>query len=541
MPRVALYARFSSDLQRTASIADQQRVCREFADRQGWTIAADFSDAASSGASLMRPGCQALVRAALAGDFNIVLAESLDRFSRDQEDTAGLFKRLTFADVRIVTVSEGDIGHLHIGLKGTMNALYLHELAQKTRRGLRGRVEAGKSGGGRSYGYRVVRSDGDGDRGDLEIHAEEAAIVRRIFRAFAAGVSPKAVAKTLNQEEIPGPAGSAWSPSTIHGHARRGTGILNNELYVGRRVWNRQRFLKDPDTGKRVSRLNPSSEWIIKDVPELRIVDDDLWLSAKARQAATRQAAQTGLVRARRPIYLFSGLTKCGICGGGFNLSSRDDLRCFNNTARGTCTNTRAIKRQEVEARVLRAMQEKFFEPGAFAEFCDAFTEEMNRLRREHRTRLAVAPREIESLNRRSKEILELLLQGFRDEKWKAELASIEDRRAELEAIVASAETEPALPALHPRMAEVFRQKATQLASALADESDPQRDATRQALRGFIDRIMIPPGAGLLQVVGNLGEMLTAAGGRIGGTAVGYVGCGGALPSMPTAVYIVAA
>ena len=65
---------------------------------------------------------------------------------------------------------------------------------------------------------------------------------------------------------------------------------------------------------------------------------------------------------------------------------------------------------------MLRALQERFFAPGEFDAFCHAFTEEMNRLRREHRTRLAAAPREISSLDRRSKEILELLLQGFRDE-----------------------------------------------------------------------------------------------------------------------------
>ena len=84
-------------------------------------------------------------------------AASLERFSRDQEDTAGLFKRLTFAGVNIVTLAEGDITHLHIGLKGTMNALFLKELAEKTRRGLRGRIELGKAGGGVSFGYRIVR------------------------------------------------------------------------------------------------------------------------------------------------------------------------------------------------------------------------------------------------------------------------------------------------------------------------------------------------------------------------------------------------
>src|SRR6266571_570576 len=328
--RVALYARYSSDQQRAASIADQQRTCREFAVRQGWDVVADYTDAAMSGASLMRPGFQSLMHAALAGTFEVVLAESLDRFSRDQEDTAGLFKRLTFAGVRIVTLSEGDIGHLHVGFKGTMNALYLNDLAEKTHRGLRGRVEVGRSGGGLSYGYRVVRVLEGQPRGDREVHAEEAAIVQRVFRSFVAGVSPKAIGKTLNAEGIPGPMGVAWSPSTIHGHAGRGTGILNNELYVGRLVWNRQHYVKDPDTGKRLARPNPPEAWIIVDVPHLRIVDDPLWQAAKARQESTRYTMNAVIVRARRPKFLFSGLTRCESCGGGFVLSSHDLLTCFN-------------------------------------------------------------------------------------------------------------------------------------------------------------------------------------------------------------------
>src|SRR5713101_4210966 len=133
---------------------------------------------------------------ALNRRFDVVLAESLDRFSRDQEDTAGLFKRLTFKGVHIVTLAEGDITHLHIGLKGTMNALFLKELAEKTHRGLRGRVEAGKSGGGLCYGYRVVRArDSAVVTGELMIERNEAAVVGRIFRDYAAGTSPRAIAK----------------------------------------------------------------------------------------------------------------------------------------------------------------------------------------------------------------------------------------------------------------------------------------------------------------------------------------------------------
>jgi hypothetical protein len=82
-----------------------------------------------------------------------------------------------------------------------------------------------------------------------------------------------------------GPQGSLWNPSTIHGNPKRGIGILNNELYVGRMVWNRQRFVKDPDTGKRLARLNPPAEWITTEVPDHRIVSDDVWRAVKATTA----------------------------------------------------------------------------------------------------------------------------------------------------------------------------------------------------------------------------------------------------------------
>jgi site-specific DNA recombinase len=328
------------------------------------------------------------MRDALNSRFDIVLAEALDRFSRDQEDTAGLFKGLTFAGVNVVTLAEGDITHLHVGLKGTMNALFLKDLADKTRRGLRGRVELGKSGGGLCNGYRV-KGDGAAATGDREIVPVEAEVIRRIFRDYAAGVSPKAIARGLNAERCSGPGGAAWNPSTIHGNPARGTGILNNELYIGRLVWNRLRYIKDPDTGRRVSRSNPPSEWVTTAVPELRIVDEGLWNQVKARQLEMRRVASSGdpkrFNQARRPKYLFSGLTKCAECGGGYVMYWRDRLACFSARSRGTCTNRLTISRQEVEERVLVALREKLMRRDLFEDFCREYVRELNRLRMEHR------------------------------------------------------------------------------------------------------------------------------------------------------------
>ena len=234
--RVAIYARFSSDLQRDASIEDQVRVCRARADHEGWQVQEVFSDYASSGSTTLRPGYQALLSALRAGSIDIVLAESLDRFSRDLEHIASFHKQCVFHQVRIHTLSEGDISELHIGLKGTMGALYLKDLADKTKRGLEGRIRAGRCTGTPPYGYTVVRKmrdDGELDRGLRAIDPERAAVVQRVFESYASGSSPRRIALTLNGEGIPGPSGGIWYDSTILGRPTRGDGFTAQRTLRG--------------------------------------------------------------------------------------------------------------------------------------------------------------------------------------------------------------------------------------------------------------------------------------------------------------------
>lgn len=191
----------------------------------------------------------------------------------------------------------------------------------------------------------VRRLDGTGDpiTGEREIVEAEASVIQRIFREFSAGKSPRALAKHLNSENIPGPGGRPWMDTAIRGSAKRENGILNNELYIGKLVWNRQRFIKAPKTGNRVSRANPPETWIMQDVPELRIIEDELWNKAKALQKTMTSAypGQEGkeFWDKRRPRDLFSGLLTCGICGGGFSMISKTHLGCSTARNKGTCDN----------------------------------------------------------------------------------------------------------------------------------------------------------------------------------------------------------
>lgn len=437
--RAVIYARYSSDLQRDASIEDQVRLCREHAEQNGFTVQNCYSDHGVSGASLLRPGIQALLQDALSGKFDIVMAESLDRLSRDQEDIAGFYKRMQFAGVKIITLSEGEVSDLHIGLKGTMNALFLKDLADKTRRGLRGRIEAGKSGGGKSYGYDVINKlddKGEPIRGERKINRIEAGVITRIFNEYAAGQSPKAIAKKLNKEQIDGPTGKGWGQSTINGNRERGTGILNNELYIGRLVWNRLRYIKDPETGKRISRLNPETNWIIKDVPELALVPPALWQAAKDRQKRlnVKHTKNIGMWDRRRPKYLFSGLLKCGVCGGGYSKISKEHFGCSTARNKGTCDNKRTIHRNVLESTILNSLQHELMEP----ELCEIFAEEyarhVNSIRIDRNATLEGYKAEFDRTDKELEKLVDAICAGISPEKIKDRMWSLENRKRNLNA-----------------------------------------------------------------------------------------------------------
>ncbi len=514
----AIYARYSSDLQSPRSVEDQFRLCEERAAKEGWEIVERYADHGISGTSLVRPGIQKLLTDALGGKVKLVIAEALDRVSRDQEDIAGVYKRLTFAGVQIVTLAEGPVSELHIGLKGTMNALYIRELGDKTRRGQRGRVEAGKSGGGNSFGYDVVRkvdAKGEPERGDRRINDAQAAIVRRIFEAYATGTSPRVIAKQLNAEGITGPSGKGWGPSTIHGNKDRGTGILNNELYVGRLVWNRLRYLKDPETGKRVSRLNPKDEWIVHDVPHLRIIEDALWEKVKARQNETalgkQDKGELGFWDRRRPRFLLSGLIKCGTCGSGFVKISQHHFGCASARNKGTCANRRTIRRDVLEATVLNGLQHHLMDDELLAVFCEEYTRHLNALRMAETGNRARDEAKLAKITRDLDRLVDAIIDGVPADRVKGRMEALEAERIELEARLSAAQKDEK-PLLHPSMGARYRKAVAELRDALTRQ-DGNHEAV-EVLRSLIDRIVLHPAEDeasgfLIDIEGDLAGILS--------------------------------
>ncbi|WP_396595782.1 recombinase family protein [Brevundimonas sp. R86498] len=504
--RVALYARYSSDLQNQRSAEDQFAALRLVVQARGWQEVAAFSDLGISGANLNnRPGVQTLLREAERGAFDVVFTEALDRLSRDQEGTAHLYKRLSFYGAALETLSEGRISELHVGLSGTMNQMFLVELGKKTRRGLLGRVKEGFSGGGRCYGYNLV----EGQTGVFEIDRDQAGVINRIFRDYAAGKSPRTIAHALNSEGVPGPRGGDWTPSAIYGDRRARDGILCQELYIGVRVYNRRRFRKHPDTGKRSSVLNPESDWMREAVPGLRIVDNGLWAAAANRQQAlSEQPAYYG----RKPKRLLSGLMKCSVCGSGMTMNGQK-FACSAARERGTCTNRKLIAAKTIEARVLEGIAAKLLAPEAIgAAVSSAQKEAADRQRQTLSTR-APMERELAEIARKLDRAQTLCIDGAMEiEELKRRSLPLKARRAELGALLAEVD-EPAVLSLHPGVAEAYRRMAEQLREAL---DDVDGEDARDAVRALIERVEFIPVEGLgqfdLEIHGNLARLLRISG-----------------------------
>ena len=518
--RAVIYARYSSENQRLASIDDQVELCRRYASRMGWEVTEIYSDAATSGASAFRPGLTRLQTDARARQFDVVLCEALDRLGRNLADVARLFETLTFLGIQVHATNIGQLTAMHVGIMGTMAQLALSDLRDKTRRGLLGRVRAGRIPGGLAFGYEVVPpAPGTMEAGERRIRPEQAQVVARIFRDFAGGKSPRRIAQELNAAGVPGPDGRPWIDTTIRGQPERGTGILNNAIYVGRLEWNRCSYVKDPGTGRRVARPNPREQWEIVAVPELRIIEDALWDAARRRQAAMsfevgRDGAGVALNRAHRRQFLFSGLLTCGGCGGGYTIVAKDRYGCAAHRQKGTCDNSRTIARARIESRVLAGLRERMLTPDLVGEFIAAFAEESSRRHNEAGATRARLDRELAEVERKLGKMMDVIESGGWSPTMRGRLDELEARKARLvEDIPQAGAPDPAV-LLHPNAAQLYREQVAKLETALTD-GDIRVEAS-EILRALIERITLTPDASAMdglrvELCGDLAEILSFA------------------------------
>ena len=325
----------------------------------------------------------------------------------------------------------------------------------------------GRSDGGKSYGYDVKHEllpDGKVKRGMLAVNPEQAAIVKRIFREYADGVSAKHITKKLNQEGIPSPRGGKWGVSTLIGAADKGDGMLNNQLYVGKRVWGRRVWKRDPSTRNRNYRDTSRATWKTAFVPELRIIDDALWARVKQIQQDTRKccsgfADKSGARRLRRPKFILSKLIKCASCGGDYISAGRDRWKCGNFVERGTCGNNRSVSRVELERRVFAGLQDRFVTKPLLKEFIKGWNAELSCLTASESGTRSRFEKELATVEASIAHVFAAVEQGKATDMLLDHLASLGAKKDRLEAELKDTRDEEA-PKLKAKMIDLYMEKA---------------------------------------------------------------------------------
>jgi DNA invertase Pin-like site-specific DNA recombinase len=488
------YARYSSDLQRQASIEDQERRCAAEIARRGWPLSVHFADSEVAGTvARARPGYQSLLAAARAREINCIVVDELSRLTRDPEELAGLRKRLKFWGCGLValldgvdTVNSPAAAGAIIALGAWRNEAEGEALAYRTRRGLEGRVRAHMHAGGAIYGYRTraVHADRPGDppgTGEVVgyeylIHEAEAQVIRSIFDWYAGGLSCRAIAHRLNEQGVPSPGRrwkdgrhlrGTWCHSAIQGWADARTGLLNNQKYIGRLIWNRTHRPRDPERdGKKTLRLARADEWTVVEAPELRIVPQELWERVKARQR-DRSLAANGTKAVAKTVRLLSGFLRCAKCGGAFTIRGACTYRCGVRYDRGpsVCDASTSVNARRAEGAVLDFLSE-LLSTDRIVEQAMALSKQRRKVEPRPVTRRDVLLRQIAEAESEAARLVEALGRGLLVSQIEGRMRQIETRLAELKGQLAEAERESPTPPM-PIMPGAIRAAAQNLREAM--------------------------------------------------------------------------
>ena len=562
--RAALYGRMSTELQNDKSCDDQLAEATEFATREGFVVVSRAKDEATSGQVPFaeRPGSGPLLLAAKRREFDVLVAESLSRMGRDQPDQELAIRLLEHYGVRVITYTRDYDSTMASrkmlrGVKGLMNEQFLDDLALATHRGQKATVERGHSAGGRAYGYRsepiyagAVDRYGKPEPSAYRkvVHEEEAKWVRWIYRQYADGASPRAIAAELNAQGVPSPGANwnrkpsadgkrrdgKWMASAIHGQPEKGTGILCNPIYRGELSWNRTHWVRHPKTKKYECRPRPESDWVRPSTatPELRIVSDELWNAVQARRRATRQEAKgRGVTPGGRPQrYPFSGLLFCADCGARYVMVSAREYGCASHTNGGkaACANRIRVKREVIEEQIVATMRKDLLTKEAV----EGVTRQLRAIAAERRTasdstdKARVARRA--KIEREIANMTDAIASGaLRDSPTLA--TRLRDAETELQALTTPPERPKAqVVDLLPRAEAAYRRMVAELPRKLSREPDASRSMLKRVLRrvelrrtlddGLVAHLAISPASLLTLVNGGMSSAARENTGGSGGT-----------------------
>jgi DNA invertase Pin-like site-specific DNA recombinase len=522
--RCAIYTRYSTDQQNPTSTIDQTRNCKEAAEQCGWTVLDEYviSDEGTSGQSLYgRDGLLKLLELAKSKNcpFDGILIDDTSRFGRNLSETLPLTDKFKYYKVFLHFVNRGldsrDPKFRSLYIKsGEEDENLCRSISEKVHRSHRGRVLAGRVPSGVVYGYRNNPIE-DPELGrrygryrvvgvERVIDLEQAAVVVRIFRMYVSGLGYGAIAGVLNEEGVPSPLkGSGKHPRRWC--ARTISKILNQEKYITVHIWNRTQVVRNPDTGRKEQHPRPEHEWERIEMPDWRIISPELWAAKEDTKKRRKDKYQSigGLnTTAASRKYIFSGRLFCGVCGDKMTIVGGKDDRasygCFSRRFRGkcTCSNHHMIRRHKLESELIGALAANLSSPEMRATITQEFQCQLRAAIEEqaHKAQQIAGQEQdlqekVARLRKQEENVTNAVAEHGGSAALYAKLDSLKSEIAGVEALLATAGTEPEVMPAPEVMQEFLDRQFMRLAEVIA--GDPV--LARQEIHKRVTRLTMTP------------------------------------------------
>lgn len=502
MRRAAIYARRSTDEHQVESLVVQQANATTYIDKMGWTLAAEhvfLEDAVSRAEFKKRPALIALLNAASAGEFDIVVVRDESRIGGDTfrsgiviQDIldAGMLLYYYFTDEQVTL--DNAVEKFLVAARSFAAELEREKTSQRTHEHLLLKARRGLNVGGRVFGYDNIQiMEGTRRiRTEYRINITEAEIIREIFRRYADGEGIRTLVKDLNARGVPSPrAGKrgtgSWSPSVLWAMLRR-------ERYRGHIVWGQEGTGYKGGTQVRIER--PECEWVQLQVEDLRIVSEELWQAVRARMDRTRKFTGKAGSPGPKPKYLLTGFAKCSECGGPMQVTNgkigSQTVRvymCSWHRDRGdaVCTNTLRRPVATVDEAVLSWMKQHVLTE-------ELIIETLKEVRRRIADRSKASGSEIPAMQTELKalnvEIARLTVAlAATDEKPHAVIKAIADKERRVLALKTRIDAQRATPTVVNMEIEALEQEARRRIEQFRELLDRNPEHARKAMDALLE------------------------------------------------------
>ena len=320
--KAALYCRLSVDdgnFGGSVSIETQKILLEQYCKDHKITDYKFYCDDGCSGTNFDRPSFKKMLSDIDEGKINLVIVKDLSRFGRNYVEAGMYVQRFTDSNIRFIAADDNydslvNSDDLLFPIKNVVNEMYARDVSKKTKAAKKAKARDGQFIGSKApFGYKIDPND----RHHLIVDEPAAQVVKRIFRLASEGVGYNKMAKIFREKKVLTPIAyfnlnnpdyfkSDYWRKEFDWHVTSIRAILNNEVYLGKLVYGKQRN-KSMKSKEKVR--NPKEDWIVVENCHEPIITQELWDTVHKILNAKHRPAKAGEVQ------MFAGLLYCSDCG----------------------------------------------------------------------------------------------------------------------------------------------------------------------------------------------------------------------------------